>query len=73
MVELCEKRSLYLIMDDTYNRLIFDGKSAPICYDFTDAPLEQSKLVVINCVSKMYAMTGFRIGWAVADKELVEP
>ena len=72
IVEFCEKKSLYLIMDDIYNRLVFEGKSAPVCYDYTDAPLEQSKLVVINGVSKMYAMTGFRIGWAVANKELVE-
>jgi aspartate aminotransferase len=35
-------------------------------------PLEQSKVVVINGVSKMYAMTGFRIGWAVANNPLVE-
>ena len=59
-------------MDDIYNRLVFDGKSAPICYDFTKAPLEQSKLVVINGVSKMYAMTGFRIGWAIGNKPLIE-
>jgi aspartate aminotransferase len=72
IVEFCEKKSLYLIMDDIYNRLVFEGKSAPICYDYMEAPLEQSKLVVINGVSKMYAMTGFRIGWAVANKELVE-
>ncbi len=72
MVEFCEKKSLYLIMDDIYNRLVFDGKSAPICYDFMKAPLEQSKLVVINGVSKMYAMTGFRIGWAIANRELIE-
>ena len=72
MVEFCEKKSLYLIMDDIYNRLVFDGKSAPICYDFVKAPLEQSKLVVINGVSKMYAMTGFRIGWAIANKHLTE-
>jgi len=72
IVEYCEKKSLYLIMDDIYNRLVFEGKSAPVCYDYTDAPLEQSKLVVINGVSKMYAMTGFRIGWAIANKELVE-
>ena len=72
IVEFCEKKSLYLIMDDIYNRLVFEGKSAPVCYDYTDAPLEQSKLVVINGVSKMYAMTGFRIGWAIASKELVE-
>ncbi len=70
IVELCEKKSIYLIMDDIYNRLVFDGKSAPLCYDFARTPLEQSKLVVINGVSKMYAMTGFRIGWAVANSEL---
>jgi len=72
IVEFCEKKSLYLIMDDIYNRLVFEGKSAPVCYDYADVPLEQSKLVVINGVSKMYAMTGFRIGWAIASKELVE-
>jgi len=72
MVEFCEKKSLYLIMDDIYNRLVFDGKSAPICYDSMKAPLEQSKLVVINGVSKTYAMTGFRVGWAIANRELAE-
>jgi aspartate aminotransferase len=72
LVEFCEKKSLYLIMDDIYNRLVFEGKSAPLCYDFARTPLEQSKLVVINGVSKTYAMTGFRIGWAVANSELTE-
>jgi len=72
MIEFCESKSIYLIMDDIYNRLVFDGKSAPICYDFVKEPIEQSKLVVINGVSKMYAMTGFRIGWAIANKHLIE-
>jgi aspartate aminotransferase len=72
MVEFCEKKSLYLIMDDIYNRLVFDGKSAPLCYEFTKSALEESKLVVINGVSKMYAMTGFRIGWAIGNKRLIE-
>jgi aspartate aminotransferase len=72
MVEFCEHKGLYLIMDDIYNRLVFDGKSAPICYDFITEPLEESKLVVINGVSKMYAMTGFRIGWAIGSKHLIE-
>lgn len=72
MVEFCEKKSIYLIMDDIYNRLVFNGKSAPICYDFMKSPLEQSKLIVINGVSKMYAMTGFRIGWAIGNKPLID-
>lgn len=72
IVELCEKKNLFLIMDDIYNRLVFDGKAAPICYDFAHDPMERSRLVVINGVSKMYAMTGFRIGWAVGNREVIQ-
>ncbi len=72
IVEFCEKRGLYLIMDDIYHRLIFDGRRPINCYDFAKDLSENSKLVVINGVSKQYAMTGFRIGWAVANKELIE-
>jgi aspartate aminotransferase len=71
IVAFCEKKSIYLIMDDIYNRLVFDGKSAPNCYQYAKDDPESSKLVVINGVSKMYAMTGFRIGWAIANKALV--
>ena len=71
MVEFCEKKSLYLIMDDIYNRLTFDHNAAPICYDYMKCALEESKLVVINGVSKMYAMTGFRIGWAIGNQHLI--
>jgi aspartate aminotransferase len=71
IVRICEKRDIWLIMDDTYNRLVFDGRNPINCYDFTDQDIEQSKLIVVNCVSKMYAMTGFRLGWTVANRELV--
>ncbi|MGE5487959.1 MAG: pyridoxal phosphate-dependent aminotransferase [bacterium] len=71
IVELCEKRDIWLIMDDTYNRLIFDGRNPTNCYNWARKPLESSKLVVINCVSKMYAMTGFRIGWAVGNPTVI--
>jgi aspartate aminotransferase len=71
VVGFCERQGLWLIMDDTYNRLIFDGRHPENCYEFATDLSEQSKLIVINCVSKMYAMTGFRIGWAVANRELV--
>jgi aspartate aminotransferase len=72
VVELCEMRGLFLAMDDTYNRLIFDNRPPTNCYEFShEASLDNSKLVVINCVSKMYAMTGFRVGWAVGAKDLI--
>ncbi len=72
MVQFCEKKGIYLIMDDTYNRLVFDGLSPVNCYEFAKDFSEHSKLIVINCVSKMYAMTGFRVGWTVAAKEIVQ-
>jgi len=72
IVEFCEKRGLYLIMDDIYHRLVFDGRKPLSCYDYAKDLSENSKLVVINGVSKQYAMTGFRIGWAVANKRLTE-
>jgi aspartate aminotransferase len=71
IVEFCEKRDLYLIMDDIYHRLIFDGLKPVNCYEYAKDLTENSKLIVINGVSKQYAMTGFRIGWAVANRKLI--
>jgi aspartate aminotransferase len=68
IVEFCERRDLYLIMDDIYHRLVFDGRTATSCYDYARNATDASKLIVVNGVSKQYAMTGFRIGWAVANR-----
>ncbi len=72
IVEFCEKRDLYLIMDDIYHRLVFDGKKAANCWEYAKNKTETSKLIIVNGVSKQYAMTGFRIGWSVANKKLTE-
>jgi aspartate aminotransferase len=72
VVDYCEKRDLYLIMDDIYHRLIFDGRRQINCYDYVSDLSENSKLILVNGVSKQYAMTGFRIGWAVASRKLIE-
>ena len=72
IVQLCEQRGIYLIMDDIYHRLIFDGRQPINCYDYARQTGEDSKLIVVNGVSKQYAMTGFRIGWAVASRKLIK-
>ncbi len=72
IVEFCEKNDLYLIMDDIYHRLIFDNRKIINPYDYATIHDETSKLIIINGVSKQYAMTGFRIGWAVTNKKLIE-
>jgi aspartate aminotransferase len=71
LVSFCEEKNIYLIMDDIYHRLIFDGRKQINPYNYEKQPGENSKLIVINGVSKQFAMTGFRLGWAVANKEVI--
>jgi aspartate aminotransferase len=72
IIDFCESRGIYVIMDDIYHKLVFDGKHAPSAYNFTDKDIETTRVIVVNGVSKIYGMTGFRIGWAVANRKLVE-
>jgi aspartate aminotransferase len=72
LVELCESKGIYLIMDDIYQKLVFEGKAAVSPFRYTKKDPENSKVIVINGISKLYGMTGFRIGWVVAPKQLVE-
>jgi len=71
IVRFCEDKGIYLIMDDIYHKLVFDGAQAPSCYKFTDKDIDDSRVIVVNGISKLYGMTGFRIGWTVAPKRLV--
>lgn len=68
IVEYCEKKGIYLVMDDIYHKLVFGGGKWAPCYKFAKDDSDNSRLIVINGVSKSYAMTGFRIGWTVANK-----
>ncbi len=67
LVKLCESRGLYLLMDDIYHRLQFDGREPISAYAFSNAAQDDTQLIILNGVSKTYAMTGFRIGWAIAN------
>ncbi len=72
LVEICEKRGIYLIMDDIYHKLVFDGMEAAPGYRFTNKDVENTHVLVVNGVSKLYGMTGFRIGWAIAPREMAK-
>lgn len=72
VVDFCERKDIYLIMDDIYHRLIFDNRKPINPCEFAKDKSENSKLIIVNGISKQYAMTGFRIGWAVANKKLIE-
>jgi aspartate aminotransferase len=72
IVDLCESKGIYMICDDIYHKLVFDGKVAEPAYKFTTKDIESSKVIIVNGVAKLYGMTGFRIGWVVANRKMVE-
>jgi aspartate aminotransferase len=72
IVEFCEKKGIYLVMDDIYHKLFFDGKRPATAYHYSDKDLEATHIIVVNGVSKLYGMTGFRIGWVVAPRKLIQ-
>lgn len=71
IVDFCEAKGIYLIVDDIYHKLIFDGRKSPNAYSHTTKDIENTMIILVNGISKLYGMTGFRIGWAVASKKLV--
>ncbi len=71
LVQLCEQRGIYALMDDIYHKLVFDGVTAPSCYEFARPDTEASTVIVINGIAKTWGMTGFRVGWAIASREVV--
>lgn len=72
IVDFCEKKNIYVIMDDIYHKLIFGKRKWTPAYHFTDRDVESTKIIVVNGIAKAYGMTGFRIGWCVANRKLVE-
>ena len=72
IVDFCERKGIYLIMDDIYHKLIYERKEWSPAWKFTDKDVENSRVLVVNGVSKLYGMTGFRIGWVIAPRKLVE-
>ena len=71
IVEFCERKNIYCIMDDIYHKLVVDGRKPPSCFQFTKKTPETTKVIAINGIAKLYGITGFRIGWTIAPRELV--
>ncbi len=70
LVDFCESRSIHLVCDDIYHKLTFDEKEAVPAFHFTNKDIENSHIIIVNGVAKIYGMTGFRVGWVVAPREL---
>jgi aspartate aminotransferase len=71
LVQFCESKGIFMVCDDIYHKLTFDHKEAVPAYRYTKRDIEDSYVIVVNGVAKLYGMTGFRVGWVIAPRALV--
>lgn len=70
LAKFAEKHNLIIIADEIYEKLIYDGERHISIASLTDYAYNNT--IVINGLSKAAAMTGWRIGYAAANKEIIK-
>lgn len=68
IADVCVKHDLYILADEIYYKLVYDGVEFVSIASLGEEIKERTLLV--NGVSKSYAMTGWRIGYCAANKQL---
>lgn len=69
LADLAVAKDFYIIADEIYEKLIYDGEKHFSIASISDAVKNQT--ITINGFSKAYAMTGWRLGYAAANAEVI--
>jgi aspartate aminotransferase len=65
--ELTSRRGIWLITDECYHRFLYESEP----FSITAEPRAQDSVIVAGSLSKTYAMTGWRIGFALAPPPII--
>ena len=64
------KNNIWVISDEIYEHLLYDGASAPSMP--VVVPGLADTCIILNGVAKTYAMTGWRVGWMIGPKDVIK-
>ncbi|CAB4372182.1 MAG: aminotransferase class I/II-fold pyridoxal phosphate-dependent enzyme [Actinobacteria bacterium] len=64
------KNNIWIISDEIYEHLLYDGAKAPSMPVVVPGLAEST--IIINGVAKTYAMTGWRVGWMIGPKDVIK-
>jgi len=70
LADICLKHDLYVMSDEIYYKLLYDGKKFTSFASIGEDIKERT--IIVNGVSKTYAMTGWRIGYTASNTKLAE-
>lgn len=69
MAEILKDRpDIFILSDEIYDRLVFEGKA----FSIASLPELKDRTLVLDGFSKSYAMTGWRIGYCIANKDIIK-
>lgn len=69
VADLAKDHNLLVLSDEIYDRIVYDGFKPVSVASFNGM---KGRTIVLNGFSKAYAMTGWRLGYVAAEKEIVE-
>ena len=69
IVEWCASRDAFLVFDETYELFVYDGNDHVSAFRWFEQYPET--VVIVNSMSKTFAMTGWRLGYAIAHPEII--
>ena len=64
------EHGIWVITDEIYEHLLYDGATAPSLPVLVPAMADRT--IILNGVAKTYAMTGWRVGWMVGPKDVIK-
>jgi len=70
IAEAAEAHDFYVLVDSVYEKLVYTDEYMSFAAAY---PQLKDRTIVVNSFSKPYAMTGWRLGWLAAPKELMGP
>jgi aspartate/methionine/tyrosine aminotransferase len=68
--EWAVKHGIWVITDEIYEHLLYDGATAPSMPVLV--PEIADRCIILNGVAKTYAMTGWRVGWMIGPKDVIK-
>ncbi len=69
IAQLCIKWGCYAITDEIYEHILYDEAQH---ISIASLPGMKERTITINSISKTYSVTGWRVGWAIADKRITQ-
>ncbi|WP_321815857.1 MULTISPECIES: pyridoxal phosphate-dependent aminotransferase [unclassified Paraburkholderia] len=72
VLEHCRRHGIWIVADEVYERLYYGAAGERAAPSFLDLAARDERLICVNSFSKAWLMTGWRLGWMVAPRALMD-